>query len=59
MYDECDEVADALLAAAPRFDRLSDALFYVREQLGDESETIICNVAESLFAASCHKGGTP
>lgn len=47
-YSECDEIADNMQAPrdAKSFD---DVLRYVRSQMIDESETIICNVAESLW----------
>jgi hypothetical protein len=50
-YSECDEVADSILTTIDElFPTFDEALAYVRKQIPDQGETVICNVAEALVA---------
>lgn len=48
-YSECGEIADNMATSAPRFGTLFEAIRYVRQQMPDESVTVVDNVAASLW----------
>ena len=57
-YSECDEIADNMVAPAKRLS-FDDALAIVKQQMPDESHTVIANTAEALMYRSWRRHPLP